>query len=140
MARSRRRQTQVPPQRLILDSGAIIALSRDDPRARALLASAWQAGVDVSIPSMALAETVRGTAKDAPVNQIIKAIGEVTSVGEVTGRVAGVLLGAAKSSQTIDAVIVATAIEAGGGVIVTGDPDDLSALADGHPEVIIQPL
>jgi len=140
MARSRRRQTHVPPSRLILDSGAIIALSRDDARARAVLASAWQAGVHVSIPSVVLAETVRATAKDAPVNQVIKAIGEVTSVGEVTGRVAGGLLGTAKSSETIDALVVATAIEAGGGVIVTGDLDDLGALASGHPEVVIQPL
>jgi len=117
-----------------------MALSRDDARARALLASAWQARVHVSIPSVVLAETVRGTAKDAPVNQIIKAIGEVISVGEVTGRVAGGLLGAAKSSETIDAVVVAIAIEAGGCVIVTGDPDDVCPLADGHPEVVIQPM
>jgi len=72
MARTRRRTETPPPQRLILDSGAVIALSRNDERARATLAAAWEAGVEVSIPSLVVAETVRGSAKDAPVNRVIK--------------------------------------------------------------------
>jgi len=28
----------------------------------------------------------------------------------------------------------------GGGVLLTGDPDDLRYLADGHPEVVVHPL
>jgi len=139
VARTRRR-TQAPPPRLILDSGAVIALSRNDQRARAALAAAWEAGAEVSIPSVVVAETVRGTAKDAAVNRIIKAAGVVNGAGEGIGRVAGALLGAARSSSTVDAVVVATAIESGGGVILTGDPDDLDALASGHPEVVIEPL
>ena len=46
MARTRR--TQVPPLRLILDSGAVIGLSRNDERARAALAAAHEAGAVVS--------------------------------------------------------------------------------------------
>jgi predicted nucleic acid-binding protein len=141
VAKPRRRRTKLPPpQRLILDSGAVIALSREDARARAVVASAREAGVEVSIPSLAVAETVRGTAKDAPVNRIIKSVGEVTGADEVVGRVAGGLLGSARSDATVDAVIVATAIEMGGAVILTGDPDDLDPLASGHPEVVVQPL
>lgn len=140
MARSRRRTQAPPPQRLILDSGAVIALSGNDMRARASLAAAWEAGAEVSTPSVVVAETVRGSAKDAPVNRVIKAVGEVTSVDESIGRVAGALLGAARSHSTIDAVVVSSAIDAGGGVILTGDPDDLEVLAGGHPEVVIRPL
>ena len=55
MARTRRRTQIPPPQRLILDSGAVIALSRNDQRARAALAAAWEAGVEVSIPSLVVA-------------------------------------------------------------------------------------
>ncbi len=40
MARSRRRTQTPPPQRLILDRGTVIALSRNDLRARAALAAA----------------------------------------------------------------------------------------------------
>jgi len=140
MARSRRRTQAPPPQRLTLDSGAVIALSRNDQRARATLAAAWEAGVEVAIPSVVVAETVRGSAKDASVNRVIKSVGEVTAADEDTGRVAGALLGAAHSTSTVDALVVASAIELGGGVVLTGDPDDLEPLADGHPEVVITAL
>ena len=140
MARTRRRTRTPPPQRLILDSDAVIALSRNDVRARATLAAAREAGVEVSIPSVVVAETVRGSAKDAKVNRVIKSVGDVTTADEDTGRVAGALLGAAKSTSTSDALVVASVIELGGGVVLTGDPEDLEPLADGHPEVVISAL
>lgn len=140
MARSRRRVKTPPPQRLILDSGAVIALSRNDPRARAALAAAREAGAEVSIPAVVIAETVRGSAKDAPVNRVIRAVGEVSPAGETTGRTAGALLGSARSTSTVDALVVAAAIELGGGAVLTGDPDDLDPLASRHPEVVITPL
>ncbi len=140
MARRRRRTQDPPPQRLILDAGAVIALSRDDPRARAVLASAREARIQVSIPSVVVAETVRGVAADAPVSRVLKAIGEVDAANEAIGRTAGRLLGEADSSATVDAVVVATAVEAGGAVVLTGDPDDLGLLAVDHREVVIEAL
>jgi predicted nucleic acid-binding protein len=135
-----RRRSQAPPQRLILDAGAVIALSRADVRARAALAAAVEAGADVAVPSVVVAETVRGVAADAPANRVLKAVGEITPTDEAVGRRAGRLLGESGSSATIDAIVVATAVEAGGAVVLTGDPDDLSALASGHDEVIIEAL
>ena len=44
MARTRRRQAQAPAQRLILDSGAVIAWSHGDVHARALLTAIRNAG------------------------------------------------------------------------------------------------
>jgi predicted nucleic acid-binding protein len=140
MARSRRRTQAPPPQRLILDSGAVIALSRNDGRARAALAAAWEAGVEVSIPAVVVAETIRGTAKGAPVNRVIKAVGEVTVVDERAARSAGALLRATRSNSTVDAMVVASAVELGGGVVLTGDPDDLGTLAADHAEVVISAL
>lgn len=137
---AKRTRRQAPPQRLILDSGAVIALSRSDTRARAALAAALEADAEVSIPAVVVAETVRGVAADAPVNRIVKAVGEVALVDEPVGRVAGRLLGEAGSSSTVDAIVVATAIEAGGAVVLTGDPDDLGALATEHAEVIVEAL
>ena len=137
MARTRR---QAPPQRLILDAGAVIGLSRADVRARATVAAALEVGADVSVPAVVVAETVRGRPADAPVNRVLKAIGEVDVTDEVVGRTAGRLLGSAGSAATVDAVVVATAIEAGGAVILTGDAGDLGLLAADDPQCIIEPL
>lgn len=137
-----RRGAQGPPAfRLILDAGALIALSRRDDRARAALAAAWEAGAEVSIPAVVVAETVRGSGpRDAPVNRVVGAVGDVAAVDEATARVAGALLGEAGSDATIDALVVATALERGGGVILTSDPGDLGRLSEGHADVVVEAL
>lgn len=127
MAR-RRTPPATPPPRLILDSGAVIALSRGDARARAFLHRAVTMGAEVSIPAVVIAETVRGKARDATVNRVIGAVDSVVPLDEPIGRAAGALLGASGMNQAIDAAVVAIAA-AGGGHILTSDSDDLSRLA-----------
>lgn len=135
-----KRRTEAPPQRLILDAGAVIALSLSDVRGRAALAAAIEAGAEVSIPSVVVVENVRGAATDAPVNRVIKAVGQVDVVDESVGRTAGRLLSDAASNETVDAIVVATAIEVGGAIVLTGDPSDLEALASGYGQAVIQVL
>ena len=128
------------PQRLILDSGAVIALSRGDQRARAFLARAVELAAPVEIPVVVVAETVRGGPREAPVNRVLKAVGVVPEARETHGRLAGRLLGHARSSATVDALVVAHAVAAGGGLVLTGDAKDFRALSALHPEVQIRPL
>ena len=135
MARSRRR---VVPSLLILDSGAIIALSRSEARARAFLQRALELEAWVEVPVVVVAETTRGTGRDAPVNRVLKAVDAVPATPEVVGRTAGALLGRATGAGVADALVVAQAVERGGGVILTSDPSDLMSLAAGHPEVRVQ--
>ena len=135
-----RREVRQAPQRLILDSGAVIALARGDQRARAFLARALELGVPVEIPVVVVAETIRGGPRDAPVHRVLKAVGSIPEAREVHGRTAGSLLGAARSSGTVDALVVAHAVVGGGAHILTGDREDLERLAGPHPEVWIQPL
>jgi predicted nucleic acid-binding protein len=127
-------------QRLILDAGAVIALARGDQRARAFLARALELKAPVEIPVVVVAETVRGGPRDAPVNRILEAIGTVPAAREVHGRIAGQLLAGARSRATVDALVVAQAVEAGGAHVLTGDREDLSRLASSHPEVKIHAL
>ncbi len=136
MARPRR-QGNRPPQRLILDSGAVIALARGDARARAYLARALELEATVEIPVVVVAETIRGGPRDAPVHRVLKTVGSVPSAREEHGRTAGGLLGAYRSTATVDALVVAQAVEAGGAHILTGDRKDLERLASRHPEVWI---
>ncbi len=137
MARQRR---GVAPQRLILDSGAVIALSRGERRVRAFLARALEMQTLVEVPVAVVAETLRGGPRDAPVHRVLNSIDAVPPTTEAIGRTAGELLGRARSSATVDALIVAQAVAAGGAQLLTGDPDDLEVLAAAHPEVWIQPL
>ena len=139
MAGSRRRDHPAP-QRLILDSGAVIALSRGDSRGRAFLARALELGTPIEIPVVVVAETLRGGPRDAPVHRVLKAVGAVPETHERHGRTAGRLLGTTGSTATVDALVVAQAVEAGGAQILTGDEQDLRRLSENHPEVWVQGL
>jgi predicted nucleic acid-binding protein len=117
--------------RLILDSGAVVPLARRDPTARAYLERALSQSDLVVI-----AETTRGGGQDAPVNQVIKAVNEVTHVIEATARQAGRLLGkSTRRGVTMDALIAAEAIARGPAVVLTSDPKDMSELLQEHRQV-----
>jgi predicted nucleic acid-binding protein len=138
MARQRKTHQAQASAPLILDSGAVIALSRGEQRARAFLDRALELGAEVFVPSVVVAETVRGRGpRDAPVDRVLSAVDSVLAADESAARTAGRLLGRARSSETIDALVVASAVELGGGRIVTGDPDDLRLLAGGTTGVAI---
>jgi predicted nucleic acid-binding protein len=57
-------------------------------------------------------------------------------------RLIGALLTEARASSALfaDAHPVAVAVEAGGGVVQTADPDDLGRLAAPYRTVVIEPL
>jgi predicted nucleic acid-binding protein len=136
-----RRRARIPsPRRLILGSGAVLALAKGNQRARAFLAWALELHALVEIPVVVVAETLRGGPRDAPVNLVLKAAGPVPEAREVHGRIAGQLLGMARSAATVDALVVAHAVAAGGAAVLTGDREDLVRLAASFPGVQIHTL
>ncbi|MFN8035983.1 MAG: PIN domain-containing protein [Acidimicrobiia bacterium] len=139
MARPRTRSQRSPrsPQRLILDSGAVIALARLDMRARAYLARARELGVEVEIPVVVLAETLRGGPSDAAVHRVVNAVGETPPTTDPMGRRAGSFLAAFPNPGVADALVVAQAVERGASLILTSDPGDLARLAADHPDVVV---
>ncbi|MGH8907217.1 MAG: PIN domain-containing protein [Egibacteraceae bacterium] len=140
MARSRTRTTPAVEHILILDSGAVIAVARGDQRARAFLERAYDLGVQVEVPVVVVAETVRTPGpRSAPVNRVLRKV-RIPAATEELGRIAGSLLAAASSAATVDALVVAQAVAAGGADVLTSDPGDLTALAQNSPEVVIQSL
>jgi predicted nucleic acid-binding protein len=64
------------------------------------------------------------------------------TLGQATARQAGKLRhrDLLNSCHTVDAIVVATAIRLGGGIVATGDPDDLRSLAREHANVKVEPL
>lgn len=141
MARRATPQATQEKDHLILDAGAVIALSRRDSRARMFLERATRKGARVTVPSVVVAETTRGRGpRDASINQVLATIDDIAPATESTARTAGRLLGLAGSNTTIDALVVATAIERGAGRILTSDPGDLRGLTPRGSRVQIYAL
>lgn len=87
-----------------------------------------------------LVELYRGGGADEAIDTVLaRGFAQVVTTGARIARLAGHLLAAADagSEMAIDALVVATAIRLGGGIVVTHDPDDLTLLSAGHPNVAI---
>lgn len=111
---------------LILDTGALIAVDRDDPSMIARLRVAHSAGHELRTTGIVVAEVWRDPAgRQSNLARLLKSI-DVRAVDDRLGRTAGVLLGRARRGQAADATIVA--IAAGGDRIVTSDPGDIHGL------------
>jgi predicted nucleic acid-binding protein len=134
---------------LILDTEALSALARprNDPRrherVRAALRSAERRNVPVRVPSAVLVELYRGSGTDEAIDHVLgRGFVRVVTTGVRIARISGHLLAAAgrDSELAIDALVVATAIRLGGGLVLTHDPGDLELLAADHPNVRIVPV
>jgi hypothetical protein len=111
-----------------LDTGALIALDRDDRRVIALLARAAETGARVTIPATALAQAIRAPAKQARLTRLARQT--KTVVAPLDARSAtqvGILLAASRTADIADAHVVICAREHGE-TILTSDPDDLRRL------------
>jgi predicted nucleic acid-binding protein len=133
---------------LVLDSEAMSALGghaskrREDVRAAIKTAIAHQRRVVV--PAVILAELYRGAGHCQAVDACLsRETGlRIRDTDRSLARlVGGVLSGAKVGSEHIaDAHVIAAAVEAGGGVVLTGDEDDLSMLAVPYPNVTVSAL
>jgi hypothetical protein len=125
--------------RLILDSGAVIAWQRGRLHVRARIARALRHGVSLVIPAVVVAECVRGGSGDALIHRLLAAA-HVPSIGTRIALQAGRLLGEAGMSRTVDALIVAEAISAAPCVILTSNPDDMTALVGNRAYLRVEPI
>jgi predicted nucleic acid-binding protein len=133
---------------LILDSEALSALggrtSRRQEEVRAAMRAAALRNRDIMVPAVVLAELYRGQGHNQMVDACLAR--ETGILVRDTDRplarlVGGVLSGAKADSRFLaDAHVVAAAVEVGGGVVLTGDGDDLAMLAAPYPNIMVQPL
>lgn len=126
--------------RVTLDSGALSALASGHVGLRADLRVLQRRGVQVVVPAPALAECITGNgSRDANTNRVLGRL-PVLATTEWIARRAGLLRHAARlPGSTVDALVVATAEQDGGGLVITGDPSDLRALAE-STSVVVKPL
>lgn len=133
---------------VVLDTRAVEVLAdrTADPgaarRLRDLLAWAVRRDVPVRIPTAVLAEAYSGTGADVGVDRVLNRGVRAITLGRAAARLAGTLRHRVRldSCHTVDAVVVATALRLGGGIVATGDPDDIGVLARDHRNVAVAPL
>ena len=130
-----------------LDAAAFNALAGADSitkqRVRRILQTAERLGRDVAVPSLVLAELYRGRGRNQLVDACLAREDASLSTRDTDrdfARIVGAVLADshASSEMIVDAHVVALALEAGGGVVVTGDPDDLTRLAAGYRNIVVE--
>ena len=100
---------------------------------------------DVTVPTVILAELYRGAGRnqmiDALLSRETQAL-ELRDTDRVLARLVGAVLSAARagSEDLADAHVVAAAVEAGGGIILTVDEADLKRLADPYRTIVVEQL
>ncbi len=125
---------------MVLDSGALFALAVGNVEARAALLLAVRRGLTITVPTVVLAQVIRGGPQDAAVNRILKEISDFTVITTTLARQAGVLLRKTATLDVVDALVATIALQQLPAVILTSDPGDLRTLvmADtDHPRVQI---
>lgn len=112
---------------MILDAGALIAVSRNDRAMIARLLAAEQDGDELRTHPMVIAQVWRDhRGRQAQLARLLRGV-EIVPIDDELGRRCGELLGKARTSDPIDAAVVL--IAADGEPIVTSDPEDILHLA-----------
>jgi predicted nucleic acid-binding protein len=107
------------------------------------LRAAVAQGREVFVPSLVLAELYRGRGHNRLVDACLArehaSLATRDTDRDLARIVGGVLAGAgARSALIVEAHVVAVVVEAGGGVILTGDPDDLHRLAGPYRHITVE--
>jgi hypothetical protein len=122
---------------LILDSGALIALDRNDRAMWRRLKLALDAREVPRSHGGVIAQVWRGAGpRQARLASALLAI-DVEPLDDALGRATGELLGRSRSRDVVDAALVRLAED--GDQIITSDPDDLAPLAAAagvHVEIV----
>lgn len=92
------------------------------------------------VPTAVLVEVYRGTGSDAAVDRVAGRLANTVALDVPTARLAGRLRTRAGRGSAVDAVVVATAVRLGGGIVATADVEDITALAAEHANVRVWSL
>jgi hypothetical protein len=115
----------------------LIALERRKRRAWEAFRAITRRGLLPVVPAVAYVEWWRG--RNAEREAILEAV-VVEDMPRPLCRAAGEALGAVRGASLADAVVMASAALRGGGVVYTGDEDDLRRLQHHFPTVLVVPI
>jgi predicted nucleic acid-binding protein len=116
---------------LTFDTGALIALERRRLRMRKVLQLAHDERRTITVPAAVLAEWWR---KRTDLRDNILASVRLEPLNDALAKLAGEALAATRSSNAIDAIVMASAAQRGD-VVYTSDHDDLVRFSGVFPDV-----
>ncbi len=121
--------------RLILDSGAVSAIAERDVRALAWAKRATERGMVIGVPAPVFAETSTAHGLAPNIHRAVRPNDTVLTTTLEIAVDAGVMrYRTRKAHATVDAIVVATAARYPGSIILTSDPDDITAFALERPD------
>jgi len=116
-----------------LDTGALIGLERRTERMKAVIARVADRQLAITIPVVVVAEWYREQRDARRILSLAKVVEPMT---ETLAELAGKALKATGGSNTVDAIVMASAARRGD-VVYTSDVDDLSGFSGVFPDVRI---
>ena len=119
------------------DTGMLIALERRKRRATEAFRNIVRRGFLPIVPAVVYAEWWRGR---TAIREAILAAVIVEEMPPLLCRAAGEALAAVRGATLADALVMASAALRGGGVVYTGDLDDLGRLNRHFPSVLVLPV
>lgn len=122
---------------LILDSEGVSKLIARDRGLNEWLSAARAEDTPVIASAVTLVEAVAPKSDVRAADYALSRIRVVNATAAHAKVATGLLRKAGLHGHryALDALVAATALAAGGGVVLTSDPDDLAALLDGQPAV-----
>lgn len=117
---------------LVLDTGALIALDRNERSIWAMLRVAIDDASPVAVPAGVIGQAWRDGARQALLARALQHCDEIPLDGSLA-RASGILCGQTGTADIIDATVAVTAAglaRTGAVVIATSDPKDLRRLRD----------
>ena len=115
---------------LVLDTGALIALDRNDRTVWAMLRNAADDSAQVSVPAGVIAQAWRDGSRQALLSRALTHCDEVPLEGSLA-RATGLLCGRAGTADIVDAsvaLVAAARAQTGPAALITSDPTDLGHL------------
>jgi predicted nucleic acid-binding protein len=135
--------------RLVLDAEAVSVLIQRGSTGRRTVQQAMEAARrlrrEVAVATVTLAELYRGPGRSQALDSLLAREQEeifLRDTDRQLARLVGSILAEASlsSEQMADAHVVAVAVEDGGGVVLTGDEEDLKRLAAPYRTVVIEKI
>ncbi len=135
--------------RLVLDAEAVSVLVQRGSTGRRTVQQALEAARrlrrEVAVATVTLAELYRGPGRSQALDSLLAREQEeifLRDTDRQLARLVGAILAEASlsSGQIADAHVVAVAVEDGGGIVLTGDEEDLQRLAAPYRTVVIEKI